>query len=67
MPQTITYESALAELEQIVAAVERGEMPIDQLTTKIKRAQELLALCKNQLAQVENDVNSLLNGNEAVS
>lgn len=61
MPNALTYESALAELEQIVAAVERGEMPIDQLTTKIKRAQELLALCKTQLTQVETDVNSLLN------
>lgn len=67
MPQTITYESALAELEQIVAAVERGEMPIDQLTTNIKRAQELLALCKNQLTQVETDVNTLLNGNQGNS
>lgn len=62
MPNTPTYESALAELEQIVAAVERGEMPIDQLTSKIKRAQELLSLCKTQLTQVETDVNSLLNG-----
>lgn len=63
MPNTITYEAALAELEQIVSAVERGDLPIDQLTSKIKRAQELLAFCKTQLLQVETEVNSLLNGN----
>lgn len=67
MPQALSYESALAELEQIVTAVERGDMPIEQLTTKIKRAQQLLALCKHQLTQVETDVNALLNGNEPIS
>lgn len=67
MPQALSYESALAELEQIVTAVERGDMPIEQLTTKIKRAQQLLALCKHQLTQVETDVNTLLNGNEPIS
>lgn len=67
MPQALSYESALAELEQIVTAVERGDMPIEQFTTKIKRAQQLLALCKHQLTQVETDVNTLLNGNEPIS
>lgn len=64
MESPITYESALAELEQIVSAVERGDLPINQLTSRIKRAQELLSLCKAQLTQVENDVNSLLNAQE---
>lgn len=65
MQDNITYESALAELEQIVSAVERGDLPISELTTKIKRAQELLAHCKTQLTQVETDVNSLLNQNDS--
>lgn len=60
MPKTITYEAALAELEQIVSAVESAQLPIDQLAARLKRAQELLALCKTQLTQVETDVNSLL-------
>lgn len=64
MESPITYESALAELEQIVSAVERGDLPINQLTSRIKRAQDLLSLCKAQLTQVENDVNSLLNDQE---
>lgn len=65
MKKELTYEAALAELEDIVGKVERGELAIDQLTTQLKRAQELLAFCKNQLTQVETDVNSLLNSNEA--
>lgn len=65
MKKELTYEAALAELEDIVGKVERGELAIDQLTSQLKRAQELLAFCKKQLTQVETDVNSLLNSNEA--
>lgn len=65
MKDQLTYEAALAELETIVGKVERGELAIDQLTTQLKRAQELLAFCKTQLTQVETDVNTLLNPNTA--
>lgn len=61
MQETLTYELALNELEQIVTAVERGELPISELTTRLKRAQELLAFCQGQLTQVETDINNLLN------
>lgn len=64
MKKELTYEAALAELEEIVSKVERGELAIDQLTTQLKRAQQLLAFCKTQLTQVETDVNTLLNPNE---
>lgn len=60
MQDNLTYENALSELEQIVAAVERGELPISELTVKLKRAQELLAFCQTQLTQVETDINALL-------
>lgn len=60
MQDNLTYENALSELEQIVSAVERGELPISELTVKLKRAQELLAFCQTQLTQVETDINALL-------
>lgn len=60
MQDNLTYENALNELEQIVSAVERGELPISELTVKLKRAQELLAFCQTQLTQVETDINALL-------
>ena len=61
MPRTKpSYEEAVREVEQIVAEFERGEMDIDQLTPKLKRAQELLALCQSQLKKVTDDVKKLL-------
>lgn len=65
MEDKITYESALSELEQIVTSVERGELPISELTVKLKRAQDLLTFCQGQLTQVETDINSLLNTQQA--
>lgn len=61
MPRTKpSYEEAVREVEQIVAEIERGEMDIDQLTPKLKRTQELLALCQSQLKKVTDDVKKLL-------
>ena len=61
MPKaSLSYEAALAELDNIVNAVERGELEIDQLTTQLKRAQILLAQCKNQLQKVQTDVQKIL-------
>lgn len=57
---TITYESALAELEQILATIENGGVAIDNIAKMLKHAQELLTFCKKQLAQVEEEVNGLL-------
>lgn len=61
MAQKLTYETALKELEAIVEAVEQGNLPVDQLSVKLKRGQELIAFCKKQLTIVENDVNTILN------
>lgn len=62
MPKKTTpsYEEALSELETIVASIEDGQLPIDQLTPRLTRAQELLALCKQQLEQVSADVKKIL-------
>ena len=38
----INYEEAMAELEQIVGQMEDGELNLDELTTKLKRAQLLM-------------------------
>ena len=60
----MTYEKALSELNEIVTQIESGNLEIDKLSPALKRAQELLAFCKNQLTQVENDVNKILNEQE---
>lgn len=57
-----SYESALAELETIVQAMEAGELTLEQSLAQYKRGSELLQACQKMLAQVEQDI-KILNEN----
>lgn len=57
-----TYEDALAELERLVAAMEGGQLPLDQLLESYKRGAELLNFCRARLEAVEQQVKVLENG-----
>jgi len=56
------YESALAELEAIVAEMESGQLPLETSLTAYKRGAELLQYCRRQLADAEQQVKILENG-----
>ncbi|MDW7693133.1 exodeoxyribonuclease VII small subunit [Flammeovirgaceae bacterium SG7u.111] len=59
-----TYSEALEELNDIQEALENNEIPIDQLTEKVKRAGFLLTYCQNKLRETEDEVNKTLKGGE---
>ncbi len=56
----MTYTEAFQELQAIVAEIEKGETTVDVLSQKVKRAAELIQLCKKTLRETEGDVNSIL-------
>ncbi|MFA7240631.1 MAG: exodeoxyribonuclease VII small subunit [Sulfuricellaceae bacterium] len=58
-PKNPTFESALAELEQIVAAMENGQLPLEQLLSSNKRGVELLQFCQNALQDAQQQVRVL--------
>ncbi|MFN9280569.1 MAG: exodeoxyribonuclease VII small subunit [Rubrivivax sp.] len=58
----LSYEAAVAELEQLVAAMEGGQMPLDRLLEGYKRGAQLLALCRSRLKAVEDQVQVLEDG-----
>ena len=57
-----TYEDALAELERLVAAMEGGQLPLDQLLRSYQRGAELLGFCRARLEAVEQQVKLLEEG-----
>lgn len=57
-----SYEEALAELEQLVAVMEAGTVPLDQLLAGYKRGTALLTHCRDQLQAVEQQVKVLEDG-----
>lgn len=60
MSKEIKYTEAFEELQQIVADIEDGEISVDELSLKVKRASELIKICKTKLSSTEEDVNQIL-------
>jgi len=60
MSKELKYDEAFTELQQIVADLEDGEISVDDLSLKIKRASELIQLCKKKLTTTEEDVTKIL-------
>lgn len=58
-PEPASYEAAASELERLVAAMEGGQMPLDQLLDSYRRGVELLAFCRERLKAVEDQVKVL--------
>jgi len=56
----MTYSQALHELEKIVADIESEEVEIDLLAEKIKRASELISLCRRKLKAADEEVKKVL-------
>jgi exodeoxyribonuclease VII small subunit len=60
MSEEINYTSAFEELQEIVSEIEQGEITIDELSEKVKRAALLIKICKAKLSTTEEDVNKIL-------
>lgn len=56
----LKYEEAMNELETIVAGIEGENITIDELSSKVKRATELIKICKTKLYKTEEDVKKVL-------
>lgn len=54
-----TYQSALEELQAIVAQIETNSIGIDDLAPQMKRAAELIAFCQNKLRATEGEITDL--------
>lgn len=57
--ETSKYEEALSELEKIVREMENGSISIDSLSAKLKRAKQLIAVCRKRLTDVEQTIKSM--------
>lgn len=58
--QKLKYEDAVRQLETIVDKLESNELGIDQLSSELKKAQQLIKLCKEKLTKTDNEIKKLL-------
>ncbi|MEZ3532924.1 MAG: exodeoxyribonuclease VII small subunit [Muribaculaceae bacterium] len=60
MSEQLSYASAIAELEQIVAKMQSDNCDIDSLSGYTTRAMELLKYCKQKLFTTDEEVKKCL-------
>ena len=60
MEENLNYTNAFEELQGIVTEIEQGEISVDELSAKVKRATVFIKYCKLKLTTTEEDVNTIL-------
>lgn len=55
----ISYTEAMAEIERILATLQSADCDVETLATKVKRASELISLCRTKLRKAESEVEKL--------
>lgn len=55
-----SYEAALARLKEIVEALEKKEIKIDQLSETVVEAKGLVEFCRKKLDKTEEDIKKII-------
>jgi exodeoxyribonuclease VII small subunit len=58
--ESLTFVEARAELEAIVAAIDRGDVDLDTLSAKVARAGALLVHCRQRITATRAQVEELV-------
>ena len=59
MSKKFSYDSAMAELNNIVTAIQSEEVGLDQLSEMIKKAKSLIDQCRTKLREVDKEIEDL--------
>ncbi|MBO5875347.1 MAG: exodeoxyribonuclease VII small subunit [Alistipes sp.] len=62
--QEISYTEAMAEIEKIMTKLRGESIDVDTLTAEVKRASELIEMCKQRLHTTEEEVRKLFNNEQ---
>lgn len=56
----IPYIEAITELESILQRLRSGELGVDNLTASTKRAKELIDICRTQLIDTKQELDTII-------
>ncbi len=59
-PADMTFGAALAELEQIVRALETGQLELEESLARYERGVALLTACQKKLSEARQKVTALI-------
>ncbi len=58
----MTYQQALARLNELVVEIEDPKVPVEQILEKVKESTLLIQFCRNSLRDTQQEITSVLNG-----
>ena len=61
-PKNLSFEAALAELEQVIAALEAGKLPLEDALLAYQRGADMLQQCRGKLEAAQQQVQILEQG-----
>lgn len=56
----IGYMEAYNELQTILSKIESDELDVDELAKNVKKASELIKLCKSKLFETESEIEKII-------
>lgn len=62
--EELSFSAAMEELERILKGIEDEQIDIDVLGSELKRAAELLELCRAKIRRAETEVTQIVQGLE---
>ena len=67
MTDEIGYADAMRELDDILEELERDDLDVDVLATRVQRASELIQLCRGRIARAQADVDRVVTDLESLA
>ena len=61
----LSFGDAVREVEEILAGLEEQDVDIDRLGDEVKRAVELIQVCREKLEKTDREVRELVTGLQA--
>lgn len=55
-----SFEQAISELEEVVAKLEKGDLPLDESIEFFQKGMELSKYCSNRLDEIEKRISILI-------
>ena len=62
--KTVTFEAAMARLEQIVRAMERGDVALEESLNLFREGTELVQRCESLLDEAQLQVDKIMAGDD---
>ncbi len=56
----ISFNEAFSELEEILRRIEKANIDVDSLVSELKKAVNLLNICRSKLRKAEVEINQIL-------